>query len=277
MNAACLHVISVLALAGLGAAPLSAQQAAEPGLVVFAAASLSGAFQELGRAFERTHPGTRVTLNLAGSQQLAVQIEQGAQADLFASADERWMRYLEDKRLLAERPRLFARNRLVLVVPASNPARIGKLQDLARRGVKIVIGAEAVPVGAYTRRMLARLVKAPGFPADFDRRVLANVVSEEENVKAVVTKVQLGEADAGIAYASDVAGPGTRHLRTIAIPGDQNVTAEYPMARLASSEAPEAAAAFTKLVLGPEGQAVLRSFGLVAVARPSSMVPPASR
>jgi molybdate transport system substrate-binding protein len=277
MTAARIPAVASLLLVALGIAPRgAAQQAAEPELIVFAAASLSGAFQELGLAFERAHPGTKVRFNFAGSQQLAVQLEQGARADLFASADERWMKYVEEKSLLAGPARLFARNRLVVIVPASNPARIGKLQDLARRGVKTVIGAEAVPVGAYTRQMLANLAKAPGFPGDFDRKVLANVVSQEENVKGVVTKVQLGEADAGVVYVSDATGSGARHLRTFAIPDAQNVIAEYPMAPLASAEAPEAAAAFAELILSPDGQAVLRRFGLLPAAVSSSMVLPAA-
>ena len=276
MTAARIQAVAALLLVALGIAPRAAQQPAEPELIVFAAASLSGAFQELGLAFERAHPGTKVRFNFAGSQQLAVQLEQGARADLFASADERWMKYVEEKSLLAGPARLFARNRLVVIVPASNPARIGKLQDLAQRGVKTVIGAEAVPVGAYTRQMLANLAKAPGFPAGFDRKVLANVVSQEENVKGVVTKVQLGEADAGIVYVSDATGSGARHLRTFAIPEAQNVVAEYPMAPLASAEAPEAAAAFAELILSPDGQAVLRRFGLLPAAVSSSMVLPAA-
>ena len=164
-----------------------------------------------------------MSFNFAGSQQLATQLEQGATADVFASADERWMTYAAEKDLLAEPARLFAHNRLAVIVPATNPARIGRLQDLARRGVKLVVAAEAVPVGAYTRQSLAKLAQAPDFPADFDRRVLANVVSQEENVKAVVTKVQLGEADAGVVYVSDAIGSVARHLRVFPIPEAQNV------------------------------------------------------
>src|SRR5207247_7756162 len=134
-------------------------------------------------------------LNLAGSQQLAAQIEQGARADLFASADARWMAYLATRDLLDGAPRVFARNRLVVIVPRTNPARIGRLQDLARRGVKLVLGAPAVPVGQYSREALRNLSRIDGFGADYARRVLANLVSEEENVKSVVGKVQLGEAD----------------------------------------------------------------------------------
>lgn len=253
--------LGVVRAAGLGALLLAAPP--EPELTVFAAASLSGAFEELGRVFERAHPGTRLRFNFAGSQQLAVQLEHGAAADLFASADERWMSYLAERELLAAPPRLFAHNRLVVILPKANPGRIRALEDLARPGLKVVIAAEAVPVGAYSRQALARLGGAPGFPADFDRRVLANVVSQEENVKAVVSKVQLGEADAGMVYASDASGAAARRLRVIAIPEAQNVVADYPLAVLAGARAPAAAAAFAELVLGPEGRRVLQRHGLI--------------
>ena len=128
------------------------------------------------------------------------------------------MDYAAEKDLVAGEARLFAHNRLVVIVPSTNPARIGRLQDLAKRGVKLVVAAEAVPVGAYTRQSLAKLAQAPDFGKDYDRRVLANVVSQEENVKAVVTKVQLGEADAGVVYASDAMGSVARHLRVFPIP-----------------------------------------------------------
>jgi len=264
---------ALVVCAGLAEARTSA---AEPELTVFAAASLTGAFQEIGGMFEQAHPGTRVRFNFAGSQQLAIQLEQGAIADVFASADQRWMDYAAGKDLLAGEARLFAHNRLVVIVPSSNPARIGRLQDLAKPGVKLVVAAEAVPAGAYTRQSLARLAQAPDFARDFDRRVLANVVSQEENVKAVVTKVQLGEADAGVVYASDAAGSVSRHLRILSIPDPQNVIADYPIARLKRASAPSAAEDFIGLVLAPEGQSVLKKFGLIPVGAPTGTTLPAA-
>jgi molybdate transport system substrate-binding protein len=263
----------IVFLAAVSPGRISAQDTspAEPELTVFAAASLTGAFQELGAMFERVHPGTRVRFNFAGSQQLAVQLEHGAAADLFASADERWMNYAPERDLLSGPPQLFAHNHLVAIVPATNPARIGSLQDLARRGIKLVIAAEAVPVGAYSRQALAKLARAPGFPADYDRKVLANVVSQEENVKSVVAKVQLGEADAGMVYASDAIGSVARHLRVFPIPEPQNVRADYPLAVLRAAKAPVAAGAFVSLVLGPEGQGVLQRHGLIPAAVHSGM------
>jgi molybdate transport system substrate-binding protein len=253
-----------------------AQARPEPELTVFAAASLTGAFQEIGGMFEQAHPGTRVRFNFAGSQQLATQLEQGAIADVFASADQRWMDYAVEKDLVAGEARLFAHNRLVVIVPTTNPARIGRLQDLAKRGVKLVIAAEAVPVGGYTRQSLAKLAQAPDFGKDYDRRVLANVVSQEENVKAVVTKVQLGEADAGVVYASDALGSVARHLRVFAIPDEQNVIADYPIAALKGASAPSAAENFIGLVLAPEGQNVLKKFGLIPVGAQTGMALPAA-
>ena len=232
-------------------------------LNVFAAASLAGAFGEIGRDFEREHPGTRVQFNLAGSQQLAAQIEQGAGADVFASADERWMSYLGDRSRLAGPPARFARNRLVVIVPRTNPARIARLQDLSRRGTKLVIGADAVPVGRYSREVLVRLAKTPDFAPDFARRVLANVVSEEENVRSVVGKVQLGEADAGICYRSDAMGAVSRFVRVFEIPEPAQVIADYPIAVVEGTSQPETARAFMEYVLSPAGQRAIERHGLL--------------
>jgi molybdate transport system substrate-binding protein len=237
-------------------------------LTVFAAASLGDAFGELGTLVERSRPGLSVRFNFAGSQQLAAQLELGAPADVFASADERWMRFAMDGGLIAGVPKVFARNRLVVVVPASNPGRIERLQDLARPGVKLVLAAEVVPAGRYAREVLVRLGDAPGFPAGFARAALANVVSDEENVKAVVARVQLGEADAGLAYRSDVTPAVARRVRVLEIPAEQNVVAEYPIAVLASAGDPADARAFVAAALGPEGQRVLERHGLLAAPRP---------
>ena len=256
------------------AAPSFSKTAPEQGrstLLVCAAASLSEAFNEIGRVLERQRPGLRVRFNFAGSQQLATQLEQGNVGDVFASADERWMAYAAERGLVSGEPVVFARNRLVVIVPRTNPARIQRLQDLARRGVKLVIGADAVPVGRYSRVMLGNLGRDPAFGPDFGTRALRNVVSEEENVKSVVGKVQLGEADAGVAYRSDVTGAVARYVRVFEIPEGANVVASYPIACLEGSKDPEAARAFVDLVLSPTGQAILERRGLIpaAPARPN--------
>jgi molybdate transport system substrate-binding protein len=248
---------------GLAIAALPARAEAPASLTVFAAASLTDTFTTLGARFEKAHPGVRVRCDFAGSQQLAARLEQGARADVFASADARWMAFASAKDLLAGSSNIFARNSLVLIVPRSNPARIGAVADLRRPGVKLVLCGDAVPVGHYARQVLRNLgaSAAAGIPADYATRVLANVVSEEENVRAVVSKVTLGEADAGFCYRSDVNASAQRYVKTIEIPAAANVIAEYPIAVL--KDAPRAADAqgFVDFVLSDAGQAVLRGAG----------------
>ncbi len=257
----------LLALLGLGVA--AGSSASPRRLQVFAAASLATAFTEIGHRLEAEQSGLDVRINFAGSQQLAAQIEQGAEADVFASADGRWMSDVGDRGLLDGDPVVFARNRLVVIVPATNPARIRRLQDLARGGVKLVIGADAVPVGRYSRLVLGNLSRDPAFGGAFAARALRNVVSEEENVKSVVAKVQLGEADAGIVYRSDVTPGVARFIRVFEIPDSANVLASYPMATLKGAKQPDAARAFVAFVLSPEGQEILKRSGLVPAAPPS--------
>ena len=232
-------------------------------LTVFAAASVTAPFTTLGETFEKSHEGTKVRFSFAGSQQLVLQLEQGAKADVFASADERWMGVARDSGLVTQEPAVFALNRLVVVVPRSNPAGIHRLQDLARSGVKVVIAAEAVPVGNYTRQMLAKLSAKEGFGKGFKDQVLSNVASYEDNVKGIVAKVQLGEADAGVVYRSDATGPAAAQVTTLDIPDDANVLAVYPIAVLAASPSPELAEAFVALVRSSEGQAVLKGAGFL--------------
>lgn len=264
-RARCTLAALSLLLLGFSAAALGAPPAGVT-LDVFAAASLADVFGDLGRQFEKAHPGFAVRFNLAGSQQLATQIEQGAPADVFASADQAWMDHVKEHSLLAGEAAVFARNHLVVVVPRTNPARIERLQDLARRGVKMVIGADAVPVGRYGRQALQNLSAASGFERDYATRVLGNVVSEEENVKSVLAKVQLGEADAGIVYVSDVSPALARYVRTLEIPADANVLATYPIAVVQGSRQPDAARDFVALVLSADGQSALRRHGLIPVA-----------
>jgi len=244
-------------------------------LNVFAAASLSEAFKILGAEFERAHPGMSVRFNFAGSQQLVLQMEQGASADVFASADQRWMDTAREHDLVVEASRVFARNRLVVIVPRTNPAWIGRLEDLARRGVKLVLAAAAVPAGKYSREVLRNLRSAPGFPPEYDERVLANVVSEEDDVKAVVAKVQLGEADAGVVYRSDVTAAVAKHIRVFEIADPYNVLASYPIAVTRSTANPGTARAFLELMEGPMGQGVLAQHGFLPAEQPVPL--PAAR
>jgi molybdate transport system substrate-binding protein len=257
------------------AAPSSSPNGASTTLTVFAAASLTEGFGELGRRLEQQSPGLSVRFNFAGSQQLALQLEQGASADVFASADQRWMSYAQEYALVEGDARVFARNRLVVIIPKTNPARIGGLPDLARRGIKVVLATEAVPVGKYSREALHNLASAAGFPEKYETRVVANVVSQEDNVKAVVSKVQLGEADAGIVYRSDVTPAVSRYVRTFHIPDQYNVLASYPIALVKGAKNQEAAEAFISLVLGKEGQRVLGQNGFLPATETAASPTPA--
>jgi molybdate transport system substrate-binding protein len=225
---------------------------------VFAAASLTDAFTEIGRNFEAANPGVTTTFNFAGSQALRTQIEEGAPADVFASANAKEMDTLvTDGLVTKDTPENFLTNKLVVVLPANNPAGLEQLEDLSKPGIKLVLAAEEVPVGKYARQALDSMNGQLG--SDFRDKVLANVVSNEDNVKQVVSKVQLGEADAGIVYTSDaVAAPD---LKTIEIPAELNVIAKYPIAALSKSANSDLAKAFTDYVLSPEGQAVLQKWG----------------
>jgi len=260
-----LKFASLLGAAAALAAVAAARPATPPrSLTVFAAASLTKAFGDLADTLKQRMPGLEITFNFAGSQQLALQIEQGAAADVFASADPRWMASVRDSGLVEGAPRIFAHNRLVIITPASAP--LTRLEDLARPGVKLVLAADAVPVGRYARRALASIPRLEGYAPDFAERALGNVVSNEENVKAVVAKVQLGEADAGIVYVSDITPAVAPHVKRIEIPDAANVIADYPIAVLRHARNPQAARTFVALILSPTGQRVLQANGLIPAA-----------
>jgi molybdate transport system substrate-binding protein len=249
-------------MVGLGLAGLACARGTEQAeLVVFAAASLTEPFQRLGERFEREHPGVRVRFNFAGSQQLGHLLEQGARADLFAPADDRWLARLARAGLLGGEPVDFARNRLVVITPAADQRGVTRLQDLARPGLRLVLGAEEVPVGRYARETLDRLAALPDFGRDFRERVLANLVSDEDNVKQVVTKVTLGEADAGIVYRSDVTEDSAGRLRVILFPEEVMVSVRYQVAGLGGGAQPALARAFVNLLRSGEGQAELGRSG----------------
>jgi molybdate transport system substrate-binding protein len=231
-------------------------------LTVFAAASLTDAFDEIGKNFEAAHPGVTVQFNFAGSQTLRTQIEQGAQVDVFASANTKEMDTLVSGNfVITDTAKIFLTNQLVVIMPANNPAGLAALADLAKPGLKIDLAAKEVPVGNYALQVLDKLDAALG--GGFKDKVLANVVSYENDVKQVVTKVQLGEADAGIVYKSDaVAAP---ELKKIDIPVENNIVAKYPLAALTQSKNPELAQAFMIYVLSADGQSVLQKWGFLPV------------
>ncbi len=251
-----LNIFLLLALLLAGCAPASTNEPVT--LNVFAAASLTDAFAEIGKNFEADNPNVTVTFNFAGSQALRTQIEEGAPADVFASANNKEMDALiAGSHVAKNSPQIFLSNQLVVILPANNPAGIDSLEDLANTGIKIVLAAEEVPVGKYSREALEKMNAS--FGADFKDKVSANVVSNEDNVKQVVAKVQLGEADAGIVYTSDaVAAP---ELKIVEIPVELNVIAKYPIAPLVDSANADLAQAFVDYVLSEAGQSVLEKWG----------------
>jgi molybdate transport system substrate-binding protein len=245
---AAVLVAVALALAGCGGDEPSGGSSAAPGeLKVFAAASLTAAFTQLGERFTAASGGTKVTFNFAGSQALATQVQQGAPADVFASADTTNMDKVRD---LVGTPQPFASNLLAIVVEKGNPRGVMTLGDLASSELKVVLAAEEVPAGKYAKHVLDQA------------GVRVQPVSQEDNVKAVVTKVSLGEADAGIVYVTDVTAGGGK-VEGVDIPQDQNVVATYPIATVKASRAQDQAQAFLDLVLSAEGQRVLEQHGFL--------------
>jgi molybdate transport system substrate-binding protein len=238
---AALAATGVLALVAGCGGDEEAAGGREAEAAVFAAASLTEVFQELS-------PDTK--FNFAGSDELALQIEEGAAADVYAAASPRYADELFEAGLL-EKPQIFATNSLVLIVPDDNPAGIERVADLAEPGVKLVVGAEGVPVGDYTRTVLENIGRED---------VLARVVSNEDDVKGVVGKVAQGEADAGFVYVTDV-GPVQDQVQTIELPADAQALVEYPIAVHADAPSPEAARAFVELVLSERGRDALRAAG----------------
>jgi molybdate transport system substrate-binding protein len=232
-------------------------------LTIFTAASLADAFKEMAAQIEQANPGTRLTFNFAGSPTLRTQLAQGARADVFASADEPNMHGAEKDGTISGGPQIFARNLLVVVVPAKNPAGIYTLQDLAKPKLKLVLTNKDVPVGNYARQALEKLSQDASYGPDFAKRVLANLVSEETNVKQVASKVQLGEADAGIVYSTDVTPALGDAVRVIQIPPEFNVIAKYPIAAVKGANNEAGARAFIAYVLSPAGQAILARHGFL--------------
>jgi molybdate transport system substrate-binding protein len=211
------------------------------GITVFAAASLTEVFQEIA---------PDVTFNFAGSDELATQIREGAPADVYAAAGPHYPDELVEEGLI-EKPQVFATNRLVLIVPADNPAGIESVEDLVADGVKVVVGAEGVPIGDYTRTVLESMGMAD---------VLDNVASNEEDVKGVVGKITSGAADAGFVYVTDATAAGD-DVEAIELPEEAQAVVRYPIAVVADSENAEAAQEFVDLILGEDGREALADAG----------------
>lgn len=234
-------------------------------LTVFAAASLTDAYETIKTDLEASHEGLIITYNFAGSQALVTQMTEGAEADVFASANDTQMEAAVEADLIAGDPVTFVRNRLAIVTPADNPAGIAAPEDLGKAGVRLVLAQAEVPVGRYARDSICLMgQETADFGDDFVERVAANLVSEEEDVRNVLAKVQLGEADAGIVYVSD-AKVGGDDVNLIEIPVGLNVIATYPIATVNGSDEARGDA-FIAYLLSDEGQATLEEFGFEPVS-----------
>jgi molybdate transport system substrate-binding protein len=257
-------------LAGGCAAPGAGQEpstGATPGLslTIYAAASLTDALPAIASAYRSVEPDVQIVTSTGASSLLRAQIEQGAPADLFLSADERNARSLLDEGLAASPLVPFARNDLALIVPGGNPAGIHSPWDLARAGVRIVAAGPDVPIQRYADQLIANLASAAGAPAQFAARVEANIVSREDDVRAVLAKIALGVGDAGIVYATDAASSAA--VEVIPVPASANVPAVYAGVVPRAARHPRAATAFLQWLAGP-GSSVLERFGFAAYASP---------
>ena len=244
MRALAVVIVAALIATSCG----SGESTSDADVIVFAAASLTAAFTELGDAFAAERPGAEVTFNFAGSSGLAAQLSEDARADVFASADLANMARLEDAGGLARSPRLFATNVAEIIVEAGNPNGIASVADLADDDLVVVQCAPQVPCGGYADQVLA------------NAGVSVTPKSFEANVSGVVTKVAVGEADAGIVYRTDVLEAGDR-AGGVEIPGEINVVARYPIAITTQAPNPAGAAGFVDFVLSDAGQSIIASYG----------------
>ena len=219
-----------------------------------------GALDQAKTAYEAAHPGTTLTISTDSSSALEIQIEQGAPADVFLSADTTNPKKLEAAGLTTGAVVDFATNLLVIIVPNGNPAGITTPFDLARPGLKIIAAGDSVPITKYATELVRNLAAAPGAPAGFEAAYVANIVSKEENVKAVVAKIELGEGDAAIAYVTDE--KASSKVDSVGItPDSANVPATYAGVVVNTSRNQAAAAEFLAWFAGPDGQAILATFG----------------
>jgi molybdate transport system substrate-binding protein len=230
-------------------------------LTIYGAASLKGALDQVKTAYEASHPGTMLTIATDSSASLRTQIEQGAPADVFLSADVTNPKKLVDGGLADGDQVAFAGNLLTIVVPTGNPAKIASPADLARTGVKVVAAGDEVPITKYAKQAVDLLAALTGYPKDFAAGYARNVVSKEDNVKALIAKIELGEGDAGIVYATDA--KASAKVEDVAIPPQGNVPAVYAGVVVKASKNIAAAHAFLDWIAGADGQEILGSFGFI--------------
>jgi molybdate transport system substrate-binding protein len=230
-------------------------------LTVYGAASLKGVLDKAKSVYEAANPGTTLAISTDSSSALETQIEQGAPADLFLSADTTNPKKLVDKGLADGAAVAFAGNKLTIIVPAANPAGIATPADLAKAGVKVIAAGDEVPITRYADQLIDSLARESGYPADFAARYRANVASKEDNVKAVVAKIELGEGDAGIVYITDA--KASTKVKTVDVPDSANVLATNEGVVLGASRNVAGARAFLSWFAGPDGQAILSTFGFL--------------
>ncbi len=245
---------------GQPAAGVAASGAPRVEVTIYGAASLQGVLATVKSVYEAAVPGTGLTISTDSSAALETKIEQGAPADVFLSADTTNPQKLVDAGLADGEAVVFATNRLVVIVPTSNPAAITSPADLARPGIKVIAAGDSVPIAKYAAQLVANLAREQGYPAGFVASYTTNIVSKEDNAKAEVAKVELGEGDAAIVYATDARA--SRRVATIEVPESANVLARYAGV-VVRRPANAAAATFLAWFTGPDGQAILGSFGFL--------------
>lgn len=265
-------LVSVLVLAGLtgcgggssGSGAVAEGEEQGGTLTVLAASSLTDAFGELGKTFKEQNEGVTVRQSFESSSTLLTQIQQGAPADVFASAAQEEMDTAVKAGLVTGKPEVFVKNREVVMVPRDNPANIESLSDLAEPGVKLVLAQKDVPAADYAVEILGKANARYG--DDFERDVLSNVVSREADVRASVNRVVVGDADATFGYASDYTPDIRDRVKVVPIPPDLNIIATYPIAALKDAKDPGLAKKWVDLVTSEEGQRVLEKWGFEPAA-----------
>ena len=263
--AACSSSASPVPTSGPPTAPASAaagSPAPAASLQIYAAASLKAVLTQVKTTYEAANPGTTLTITTDSSSALEVKIEQGAPADVFLSADTTNPQKLVDKGLALYSAVDFAGNLLTIITPTTNPANIKSPQDMANSGVKVIAAGDTVPITKYANMLVANLAKQPGYPSDFAAKYTANIVSKEDNVAAVVSKIELGEGDVAIVYVTD-AKTSTKVAQPTTIPTDANVPATYAGVVVKATKSPDASQAFLTWFAGPGGQAILAGFGFL--------------
>lgn len=256
-------IVLILALSLAATSLVQAEETEE--LTVFCGAGLMGAFTEIGDLYQNL-TGIEVKFNFDGIPSLRAQIEQGAYADVVVSADLKHMNAMRAEGLLDNSTvTIFTHNKMAIVVPNDNPANIRSLEDLARPGVMIVMGTKELPAGDYALQVLDKLAADPNFGPEYREKVLENMVSEETTVNRVVSKVALGEADAGFAFISDVSPQMVGKVTRIPVPDEYNVVGDFPIGVLKQSEHPEEARNFIEVVMSEDGQSFIAKYGFIPV------------